>query len=487
MNALLTLLIAPLLLMTAALLRLPPRRLSRLGACLMTLQAILVIHNCGSYVAIADAQAHVVGGFRLDSTAAFFLILTTLVMAAALVHAVFFFDAELAGPHPPTDRDVRAVYVFAPLFLLSMYGVVAADNLGYLWISMEASTLLSAPLVYYHRSRTALEATWKYLIVCSVGIAFAFFGTAILYGVSQQVAGLADGSLSIAALTRQAGHLSGPLVRFSFVFMLLGYGTKAGLFPLHSWLPDAHSEAPAPISALLSGALLNCALVALWRVANLMVSAGQQAFVHATLLPMALMTVVASSLFLIKQQDFKRLWAYSSMENVGLMAVAISLGAGTAFGQQAINHSAVKVALFLLAGNILQELGTKKIASVHGLLVSRPAQASLLLFGSFAVAGTPPFGSFVAEWNIIRTAADAHQFAAVAILLLSLAIAFVALSIPIVSMLLGTPSKPRDGVHEGVTNPRLSVAVPCVLLVAAFALGLLLAPACLTMTPGPLP
>jgi hydrogenase-4 component F len=357
-----------------------------------------------------------------------------------------------------------------------MYAVVTADNLGFLWIAVEATTLLSAPLVYYHRSRTALEATWKYFLICSVGIAFAFFGTAILYAASQRVAELAGGSLSMLELTTHAPRLPQGLLRLGFIFMLLGYGTKAGLFPLHSWLPDAHSEAPAPASAMLSGALLNCALVALWRASSLMAAAGDSDFVQATLLPLGVATVLAASLFLLKQHDLKRMLAYSSMENVGLMATAIALGSRSGFALQAVNHSLVKVALFLLAGNLLQQYGTKTIKEMRGVLAVQPAQAVLLLLGAIAVAGTPPFGSFLAEWQILSAAADTRHIITVIVLCASLAVAFIALSARVTAIVFGkTP--PAQEAAPATTTPAFALAtVPGVLMATSLLLGVLLPP-----------
>jgi hydrogenase-4 component F len=369
-----------------------------------------------------------------------------------------------------------------PLFLLAMYVVVSADNLGYLWIGMEATTLLSAPLVYFHRSRTSLEATWKYLIICSVGIAFGFFGTAMLYAASQQVAALGDGTLSVAALTVEARHLPPGLVRFGFVFILLGYGTKAGLFPLHSWLPDAHSEAPAPISAILSGSLLNCALVALWRTSSLVDSAGQSRLVAETLLPLGVATVVAASLFLIKQRDIKRLLAYSSMENVGLMAVAIALHSSAGFALQALNHSLVKVALFLVAGNLLQMYGTKKLKDIQGLLAWRPLQAVLLFLLIVAVAGTPPFGSFLSEWHILTAATDGRHVTTVIALLAALALAMIVLTIHTAGILFGVAPH-QESSHPGAHALSL-VGVPLLLLLCTLGLGIALTPAMLATAGG---
>ncbi len=420
------------------------------------------------------------GVLRFDPLAAWFLLLTLVVVATALTHAVGFFEAELAGPHPPSARTVRQFYGFCALFSASMGLVCCADNLGLLWISIEATTLTSAPLVHYHRSRVSLEATWKYLIICSVGIAFAFFGTAALFAASQQAGPLPDGSLSAATLMQHAGELPSGLLRLGFLFILLGYGTKAGLFPLHTWLPDAHSEAPAPASAMLSGALLNCALLGLWRAASILQAAGQERFVQATLLPLALATVVAASLMLLRQHDLKRLLAYSSMENVGIMATAVALFDGQGLALQALCHSLAKVALFLLAGNLLQDYGSKALAQVRGLAVRRPAEAALLALAVAAVAGTPLFGNFVAEWHILSSAADTRHVLVVVVLSLALAVAFVALAIHLAGLLLGEP--PAELPPQEPETRRL--LVPAGLVVALLLLGVAMAPALLAASAG---
>lgn len=468
MNPLWMLVPVPLIACGSALLA-PVTRIPSLCAAAMLVQVFVAFFTC----AIMPPT---------DGVATFFVLVTTCVTAASLLHASFYFEAERAVGHAPGPRTMRGVYFFAPLFVLSMYGVVVADDLGLLWVAMEASTLLSAPLVYYRGTRTSLEATWKYLMMCSVGIAFAFFGTATLYAASQTVAGLGEGTLSLQALLAHASQLPGDRMRLAFVFLLLGYGTKAGLFPLHSWLPDAHSEAPAPFSALLSGALLNCALVALWRVAGLAAAAGQLAFVQATLLPMALATVGVASLFLIRQHDIKRLLAYSSMENVGIMAVAIALGAGGAFGAQALNHSLAKVALFLLAGNLMQATGTKKIRGLRGVFEHRPAQGLLLLLAALAAVGTPPFGSFIAEWGVLAAAVSAHHYTAMGVVVASLAVAFVAISMHVTSMVFG--GAPRDWKTAGDPRGTRGWLVPAMLVAAALALGLLAAPGLLMLAGG---
>ena len=458
--------------------------MTRLAAVTMWLQLALVISICTPQLGRTTDRSVVVYGFSIDRLAAILLVLTTLVAAASLTHAVGFFDRELDGPHAPRRQHVSQFYIYLPLFVLAMYGVLTAQNLGYLWISMEATTLLSAPLVYYHRSRTSLEATWKYLIICSVGIAFAFFGTAIIYSASQHVPGLPSGSLLLPVLQSHASQLPKGLLRLGFVFILLGYGTKAGLFPLHHWLPDAHSEAPAPASALLSGALLNCALVAIWRTRELMGAAGEGRLVEQTLLPMALATVLAASLFLVRQRDLKRMLAYSSMENVGVMATAIAFGSGSGFLLQAINHSLVKVALFLLAGNLIQMYGSKSLKSIHGALNLYPIQGVCLLAGIIAVAGTPPFGSFLSEWIVLSTAADSGHAASVALLTLGLVIAFVALAVQAGGMLFGENSRSLSELPNGRRSLVSLTLVPGILLLLSLWLGVALSPTLMELARG---
>ncbi|MDR3710229.1 MAG: proton-conducting transporter membrane subunit [Capsulimonadaceae bacterium] len=482
MTPVLSLLPGPLIIAALALLAVRGRILSRLAALVMAGQCVAAAIEWFPRLG-NPMDAPIERGFGTDSHGALFVLLTTLVVTAAFVHAVSFFDREAQSEHPPVSRQIGQFYFFAPLFLIAMYAVVLADNLGYMWIGMEATTLLSAPLVYFHRSARSLEATWKYVIICSVGIAFGFFGTAVLFAASQQSGALAQGSLSLSALTAHASQLPPGMVRLAFVFLLLGYGTKAGLFPLHNWLPDAHSEAPAPASAILSGSLLNCALVALWRISDLARAAGQDLVVRETLLPMAVATVIAAALFLLRQKDVKRMLAYSSMENVGIMATAIGLGTWNGFALQAINHSLCKVAVFLLAGNLLQQFGTKNIHELRGLLRAQPGRTMLLLLAITAVAGTPPFGSFLAEWRILSVAADGGLFWVVAALAASLALAFIALAMQSLEMALGAPPEAAETCTR--TKFALSlVLVPAVLLLGSLILGTMLPASLLALVGG---
>lgn len=427
---------------------------------------VLVVWRC---LPLLPQTAVPATAFGLDGLGAAFLIITTLVAAAALIQAAFLIPLE-----GENDRRQRLFYVWAGLFLLAMYGVLLAHNLGYLWIAMEATTLMSAPLVYFHHTRHALEAAWKYLLLCSVGIAFALFGT-VLIVAAQHGAGH-EGILHYGTLLERAHDLEPRLLRLGFIFCLLGYGTKAGIFPLHNWLPDAHSEAPAPASAMLSGALLNCALLAIWRLAQVMTAAGQGDLVRELLVPAGAITVFAAGIMLVRQHGLKRLWAYSSVEHVGLLVLAIGLGAGPLFILHAANHSLVKVALFLLAGVIMYQFGTKALKKLGGIMKSAPLSGVLLIAGAFAIAGSPPFGTFVSEWLLLSAAFAAGDWWAAGLVLVGLTIAFVAILAHVARIVFGPPSS--------VPLPQLPSAwgyVPTLLLIGALATGLAVSPSVMTL------
>jgi hydrogenase-4 component F len=412
----------------------------------------------------------------LDGVGAAFLVLTTVIAGAALFQAALLFPAERSAGHETPDRRLGFFYTLSSLFLLAMYGVLLAQNLGFLWIAMEMTTLMSAPLVYFYRSRHSLEATWKYLLLCSVGIAFALFGTVLIFAASQgsggsELASARGGTLALSELMARGRSLDPRLLRLGFIFCLLGYGTKAGIFPLHNWLPDAHSEAPAPSSAMLSGALLNCALVALWRISQVLAAAGQQALVRHLLVPAAAVTVLAASLMLVRQHDLKRMWAYSSVEHVGLLSLAIGIGSGPVFLLHAINHSLVKAALFLLSGSVVYLFGTKSLGKLGGLLRASPAGGALLAAATFAIAGSPPFGTFLSEWLLLRDTLAAGEVAAVLVVLVGLTITFVAIAAHVARVLFGA----APPLAAKPLRPAWFLA-PALLLFVSLSAGLALAP-----------
>jgi hydrogenase-4 component F len=441
------------------------RRLPKLAATLMLAQIPLVI---GLVVPVFQGKAIEWGGLAIDGIGAAFTCITTFVVGASMVQAAFLLPAERVE-RPMSDRRFGLYYTLIGLFILAMYAVPIAQNLGYMWIALETTTLMSAPLVDYHRSRTSLEATWKYLLLCSVGIAFALFGTVLIFASQHAISD--GGTLHFSKLVAIASHLDPRLLRVGFVFCLLGYGTKAGIFPLHNWLPDAHSEAPAPVSAMLSGALLNCALVAIWRVAQIVSAASQFSLVSTLLVPVGAITVVAAGIMLIRQHDLKRMWAYSSVEHVGLMVVAIGIGAGPVFVLHAFNHSIVKAALFLMSGDVLHVFGTKALSKLSGILRLAPLWGLVLIAGLFAIVGSPPFGTFLSEWLLLKGTFAAGQVGASVAILAGLTIAFLALSAHLSKIVFG--EKPKKIIHTPISRWAWG---PAVLLFVSLIAGVALSP-----------
>jgi hydrogenase-4 component F len=403
---------------------------------------------------------------RLDGA---FTLLTAGVAACAFIHGSVFYERELFNPKLPNSRNSRNIrinHACAMFFVMAMYGVFLSKNLGYLWITVESAALVSAPLVYFGRTKHSLEATWKYLIICSVGIVFALLGTLLIYASGQHGA-VSGGTLSYVDLLSVAPQLNFNLLRFGYLFCLLGYGTLAGMFPLHNWLPDAHSEAPAPSSALLSGSLLNCALFAIFRISQVVTASQHGSVSSETTLWTGTVTVVAASLFLVRQYALKRLFAYSSIENVGVMLVAIGLNSAPLFFLQAINHSIAKVSLFLLSGNIIQATWKKNLRQHHGLWHTAPIWAVLMVLSAFAVVGAPPFGTFLAEWLILMKAVDMRHYVPAALCLTALTLSSVVICMHVGKVILGAPNPNFD-----YFRPYASSTIPAVLVLLSIILGI---------------
>ncbi len=365
---------------------------------------------------------------RADSLTSFFLINIGVIFALVLVYSTGYLR------HVPEGRfsSPRWFYGLVFLFLFTMVSVYLSANLGMLWIFVEATTLASALLVGFYNTEGAVEAGWKYLIVCTVGIAFALFGTITLYLAAVRGGLDPAKALDWATLMNAAPALGGAreLVKVAFVFVLVGYGTKIGFVPMHSWLPDAHAEAPSPISALLSAVLLNCAMYALLRFDAITGRAIGNGFAHTLLLVFGTLSVAVAALLMIVQRDLKRLLAYSSIEHMGI--VAIGVGVGGAFGLygallHAFNHSVAKTLLFMAAGNVREHFGTLKMERIRGMAAAMPWTSSGLIVGSLAIVGMPPFGLFVSEFMILTGAFAQAKYAVAVIVLIGLSVVFGAL------------------------------------------------------------
>jgi hydrogenase-4 component F len=443
-----------------------------------TVAAATVILGAGVLAGMrtTDGSALAVGGLlRADALSAVMLLVIGGVAVIATWAGVSYIDDELATAH--TDaRGARLYGALVPLFLAAMVLAVLAGNLGVLWAAIEGTTIVTAFLVGHRRSRTALEATWKYVMICSVGIALAYLGTVLVYYASRHSGPGPEshGSLDWTVLVAQADQLDPGVTRVAFALLVLGFGTKAGLVPLHSWLPDAHSQAPAPVSALMSGVLLSVAVYALLRYRVIAVAALDPTFVRTLLLTVGLASLALAASMLIAQRDYKRLLAYSSIEHMGLVVVGAAAGTRLAVAAlllHILGHGLTKAVLFCASGQILASEGTTQIAGVRGLLARRPLLAATFALGLAALLGLPPFSLFASELALARAVTGAGLGWAVAVALVLLLVVFVAVAGNTAGMLLGgSPEPARRG---GRSSPTLAALPLLTGLVALAAIGTL--------------
>ena len=395
---------------------------------------------------------------RLDELGSYFLLIVAGIHFLCSIYAYGYFRRELEGGHIGPAK-VRMYHVWTNLFVLSMVVVVCSHHLALQWVAVEATTLFSAPLIYLHGDRRGMEAAWKYLLICSVGIAMAFFGISFL----SRAAG--DVPLTYTALPLAAKRLDPRFLRLAFLFFLVGYGTKMGLAPMHTWLPDAHSQAPAPASAMMSGVLLNCALLSILRVAP----AIPEAYASPLLILFGILSIAVPALLVAVQRDIKRLLAFSSIENMGIVVLGLGFGgaARPAALLHVLNHSVAKVLLFLVAGDLILRFGTQKIRHIHGILRESPLRGVLLFGGILAITGSPPFGAFWSEFGIlVGGIAGGHLAVSLAYLVL-LAILFGSF------LMYGSDMVFGEGVPRKLSGPELWCLLPaCVLLLASLWLGL---------------
>jgi len=348
-------------------------------------------------------------------------------LLSLLVISLLFFLIAIYTTAYLKAAEIRSEHIFTGsmlLFLSTMTMVTLSDHIMVMWIAIEATTLASAPLIYTHRSAASLEATWKYVLICSVGIALALLGS-VFITLSMDVGGV-NVPVAFSSLTDVAKQLDPLWLKTGFVFILVGYGTKMGLAPMHTWLPDAHSEAPSPASALLSGVLLNCAYLGIFKTNKIMQAAGLGDFSGTILMTFGLVSILAAATFILKQTEYKRLLAYSSIENMGIIAFGTGIGGIGAYGAVLclIHHSLIKSSLFLCSGNILLGYGNRLIAAT-GQMARHMPKTFVAFFSGFAgISGFPPFGIFIGELFIIMAAFQTGQYIAVGLFILSLCVIF---------------------------------------------------------------
>ncbi len=406
---------------------------------------------------------------RADALSAFFLMGIAIVSGLVLVYASGYLrhigEGRFSSP--------RWFYALVFLFLFTMISVCLSANLGLMWIMMEGTTLASALLVGFYNTGGAVEAGWKYLIVCTVGIAFALFGTIVLYLAAVKAGMNPASALDWVSLMDAAPRMGFDphLVKLAFVFVIVGYGTKIGFVPMHSWLPDAHAEAPTPISALLSAVLLNCAMYALMRYDAIVSRSVGPAFPHVLLLIFGVMSMVVAGLLILVQRNLKRLMAYSSIEHMGIIAIGLGLGGPLGlFGAllHTFNHSVAKSLLFFSAGNIRHNLGTLRIDEIKGISRTMPQTTAALLVGGLAIVGLPPFSPFISEFAILSEAFAQARYLVAILFLVVLSVVFGGFAFHFFRMLCGEPDrKPENSKLIPSEYIAMGMAGLCVLFFGA--------------------
>jgi len=344
-----------------------------------------------------------------------------------------------------TPARMRLYHSMYQLFSFTMLVALTTNNMGILWVAMEAATLTTVLLVSVYRTAASLEAAWKYFILCGVGIALALFGTVLLYMAAEKVLGAEGGALLWTHLDTVKTRLDPNIITLAFAFLFIGYGTKVGLVPLHNWLPDAHAEGPTPVSAVLSGLLLNVAMYALLRCKVLTDGALNNALAGQLLMGFGLASVVVAAFFLSRQKDVKRMFAYSSIEHMGLIAFAFGLGGPIANFAGLLHmtvHSLTKSAIFFAVGHATQKAGTQVMSEIRGLIKVSPTVGWGMMLGSIAILGMPPFGVFASEFLILTTAMREQPWAT-PILLLALGVAFASVLGRVLPMVFGETSVRR--------------------------------------------
>jgi hydrogenase-4 component F len=410
----------------------------RLTAWLNVAAALLTLLAASSLLVVDRPEP---GDYLLvDDLNIVFIVLNTFVGFTAAT-----FSASYIGHEIETGRltpvYVRFYHAMYQLMMLGMNLALVSNNIGLMWVAIELATLTTVLMVGIYRTHEALEAAWKYFILGSVGIALALFGTILVYVAAQPVLGEGTAAMVWTNLLAKAGEFDAALLNLAFVFLMLGYGTKVGLAPLHAWLPDAHAEGPTPISAVLSGLLLNVALYAVLRFKMLMAAHPEALAPGPLMISMGLLSLIFAAFMLYRRRDIKRLFAYSSIEHMGIIVFAFGMGgplANFAGLLHMVMHSLTKSAIFYSVGHVSQIKGTQRVLEIRGLTQSHPVLGWGLALGVLAIAGMPPFGVFMSEFLVV-TSTFAQSPALALLLVFGLLVAFGALLLRLTGFLFGEP------------------------------------------------
>ncbi len=367
--------------------------------------------DIGREVLVNGPQTAVHDWIYVDELGVIVLVLIALVGVCASLNSLGYVEHEVDRGEI-AEKDVSRYYALFLGFMATMVAVPVVNNLGAMWVAIEATTVVSVLLVSINRSGQSLEAAWKYLVIGSVGIAMALFGTMMTYYAASSFLGESSVALNWTSLQAAGAQLDPQVMRVAFVFIVIGYGTKVGLAPMHTWLPDAHSQAPSPVSGLLSGVLLNCALYAILRFSILTRGATGSAYSDHVLIAFGLFSIVLAVPFLVVQHDIKRLLGYHSVEHMGIIVLAIGIGGSTALYAAMLHmvaHSLTKSSLFFAAGSVVQSFNSRSMHRMRGLLRVMPVAGLALVLGAFALAGLPPFAMFTSEYGLLSGAFTAGR------------------------------------------------------------------------------
>jgi hydrogenase-4 component F len=377
----------------------------------------------------------------IDDFNIFLIVLTTFVGFTTSIFSASYLAHEIETGRL-TPAFLRFYHAMYQALMGAMNVALVANNIGLMWVGVEVATLSTVMMVGIYRTPEAIEAAWKYFILGSVGIGLAFFGTILVYLVTQDVVGDGLPAMSWDLLVKSAPMLDSKLLSLAFVFLLVGYGTKVGLAPFHAWLPDAHAEGPTPISAVLSGLLLNVALYALLRFKMVLAGNPGAIDVGAIMVTLGLVSLVFAAFMLYRRRDIKRLFAYSSIEHMGIAAFAFGMGGPLANFAGLLHmtmHSLIKSGIFFSVGHIAQVKGTQRIAAISGISVTHPVLAAVFALGVVAIAGLPPFGMFTSEFMLVSSTFARQPILSV-VLVGGLLVAFGALVLRLQDVVFGQPA-----------------------------------------------
>jgi hydrogenase-4 component F len=393
------------------------------------------IVSFGLVLALIPAAAHhtlsYVSYFRVDAISGVFMLATGFLYAAVAVYAVGYVRHEIHAESPASGRRYATrFYALFNIFAWSMLFAPMMNSLALLWIAVEVTTVVSALLVAVESSEAAVEAAWKYVLIASAGLGLGLLATIFAYFAGAQLLGQ-HYDLALSTVLQVGSRLPHTPVRFAFMLAVLGYGTKVGLFPVHTWLPDAHSEAPTPVSALLSGSLLAVSFYAILRYYQIASATLGTRFPRDVLLTFGIASLLLAALYLLDQRDLKRLLAYSSVEHMGILAIGVSFGAPVALAGVMLHvlaHAAAKGNAFMGAGVFSIKFGSKQISAHRGAMDVLPWTGPLFLLAVLALGAMPPFGIFRSEFQIVAGGFDAHGYAAAGVLIVLITLAFLGLS-----------------------------------------------------------